>query len=789
MKSLRILTALALVAVTAATTSAQNVFARKSLTSISVDQLGEDEILLFKQGFENKNMSPNEALNQLKAKGMKEEELRKLKNRLNASEVEDPKDKLQMLSLKLLQMQDSLARAKRNSAEMSALERLYFLDSNVFGAELFRNERMDFAPNVSIATPPSYRIGPGDYLDVTVYGYQEFNRTLLVEPSGAINVPYVGVVSISGLTMKEARAKLYQVFSGNGYHTLKNNSSELAVNLKEVRGIDVTVVGAKVPGRYTVPGVASPYHVLHLAGGPAAKGSYRNIQLLRNGKVAARIDLYELLVSGTKHDDIRLEDGDVIFIPTYTARVNLGGEFKRVYAYEVLPGETLDKVFEWSGGFTEQAFKEKVYVERVGAHGFFADVVSTNQFSSFALQGGDFIVADTLRDLVRSRVAVAGGVQFPGYYATSEGLTAQKLLDLAGGLREGGRWDYVVVSQRSIDGKRAYRSLSGDALNTVTLLEGDSVLVPMDQMFRKEFEISVRGEVNQSGAIPFGPGITLYDALIMAGGFTGDADTSKFEVARLRTDDKSFRRAQVLVVRMADAKTFVLQPGDAVSVRYSRVRSKVPSVVLRGEFASPGAYGLKAPYEPLRTVLDRSGGLTPYADFNGAYLVRQTPVAPGDTAREGAQFEMIKGSAYLLDTIAISRTTLLGRRSFTLQDGDELHVLSRQTTVRLEGAVFEPSTVAHNGSWSFSRYLSLAGGVSEVGNARQAYVIYPNGASGRSRNYVLWVKRPKVVPGSTLVVPEKPIKMGKTSPAELAAIGGVLASMTTLVVTLMTLLQ
>ncbi len=216
MKSLRILLAAALVLAAAATSHAQNVFARKSLTSVSIDQLGEDEILLFKQSFENKNMSPSEALNQLKAKGMKEEELRKLKSRLNASEVDDPKDKLQMLSLKLLQMQDSLARAKRSSAELSALERLYYLDSNVFGAELFRNERMDFAPNVSIATPPSYRIGPGDYLDVTVYGYQEFNRTLLVEPSGAINVPYVGVVNLSGLTMKEARAKLYQVFSNNG---------------------------------------------------------------------------------------------------------------------------------------------------------------------------------------------------------------------------------------------------------------------------------------------------------------------------------------------------------------------------------------------------------------------------------------------------------------------------------------------------------------------------------------------------------------------------------------------
>lgn len=789
MKILRIALAAALLAASATAGYAQNVFARKSLTSVSVDQLGEDEILLFKQSFENKSMSPSEALNQLKAKGMKEEELRKLKNRLNASEVEDPKDKLQMLSLKLLQMQDSLSRAKRSSAELSALERLYYLDSNVFGAELFRNERMDFAPNVSIATPPSYRIGPGDYLDVTVYGYQEFNRTLLVEPSGSINVPYVGVINLSGLTMKEARAKLYQVFSNNGYHTLKNNTSELAVNLKEVRGIDVTVVGAKVPGRYTVPGVASPYHVLHLAGGPAAKGSYRSIQLLRNGKVVSTIDLYELLVSGQKHDDIRLEDGDVIFIPTYAARINLGGEFKRVYAYEVLPGESLDKVLEWSGGFTEQAFREKVYVERVGAHGFYAEVVTAKQFGTFALQGGDFIVADTLRDLVRNRVAVAGGVQFPGYYATANGLSAQALVDLAGGLREGGRLDYVVLSQRSIDGKRAYRSVQRGDLASVTLVEGDSLLVPMDQMFRTEFEVSVRGEVQQPGAIPYGPGITLYDALIMAGGFSDDADTARFEVARLRAGDASFRRAEVLQVAMADAKRFALQPGDAVSVRFSRLRSKAPSVVLHGEFESPGAYGLKAPYEQLRGVLERSGGLTPYADLYGAYLIRQTLLAPGDTAREGVNFEVIKGSAYLLDTIALSRAALAGRRSFTLQDGDELFVMSRQTTVRLEGAVFQPSTVAHNGAWSFGRYLSLAGGSSEMGNARKAYVIYPNGAAERSRNYVFWVKRPKVVPGSTLVVPEKPLKTGKTSPAELAAIGGVLASMTTLVVTLMTLLQ
>lgn len=768
--------------------NAQNVFARKSLTSISVDQLGDDEIFLFKQSFENKNVSPSEALNQLKAKGMKEDELRKLKSRLNASEVEDPQEKLQMLSLKLLQMQDSLSRAKRSSAELSALERLYYLDSNVFGAELFRNERMDFAPNLSIATPPSYRIGPGDYLDVIVYGYQEFNRTLLVEPSGSVNVPYVGVVNLSGLTMKEARAKLYQVFSNNGYQTLKNNTSELALNLKVVRGIDVTVVGAKVPGRYTVPGVASPYHVLHLAAGPAAKGSYRDIKLLRNGKVVSTIDLYELLVSGNKHDDIRLEDGDVIFIPTYAARVTLGGEFKRVYSYEILPGESLSKVLEWSGGFTEQAFKDKIYVERVGAVSFYADVVSKEQFSTYALQGGDFLVADTLRDIVRNRVAIAGGVQFPGHYAVIEGLTAQKLIDLAGGSREGAILSRLTVSQKSIDGKRSYRSISGSAIGLELLGEGDSVLVATEQMFRKEFDVIVRGEVMQPGALSYGPGLTLYDVLMLSGGFTGDADTSNFEVARLSSQRSSLRRSDVLKVPFSGAKTFLLQPGDAVSVRYTRDRVTAPSVEFIGEVEVPGAYGLREPYEEFSSVLKRSSGLTPYADPYGVYLVRQSQLVLGDTALEGMSYNLVKGEAFRQDTIALNVASVYGRRKFYLQDGDQVHVLSRQTTVRLVGAVFQPSIVSHTGTYQFLSYISQAGGPSEVGNPRKAYVIYPNGASKRSRSYVFWVNRPKVVPGSTVVVPEKAIRTGRTSPTEIAGLVGVVVSMATLITSFITLL-
>jgi protein involved in polysaccharide export with SLBB domain len=244
----------------------------------------------------------------------------------------------------------------------------------------------------------------------------------------------------------------------------------------------------------------------------------------------------------------------------------------------------------------------------------------------------------------------------------------------------------------------------------------------------------------------------------------------------------------VFKVSLSDAKTFLLQAGDAVSVRYTRDRKTAPSVEFLGEVEAPGAYGLISPFEDFESVLKRANGLTPFADPFGVYLVRQSIIVLGDTALEGVSYDMINGQAFRQDTIALDVASVYGRRKFFLQDGDQIHVLSRQTTVRLVGAIFQPSIVSHNGSYQFMAYISKAGGPSEVGNARKAYVIYPNGAAKRTRNYVLWVSRPRVVPGSTVVVPEKAIKTGKTSPAEIAALGGVLASITTLIVSLITLL-
>ena len=207
---------------------AQNVFARKNLTSVSVDKLGEEEILLFKQSFESKNLTSSEALRDLSKKGMSEAELRKLKVRLTQLGQLDPGEQAQMLTMRLMQLQDSLQDAQQDARQLSGLERLYALDSNVFGAELFRSKAMDFAPNLTLATPPTYRLGNGDIVSLTVYGFQELNVDVAVKPDGTINIPYSGVVSVSGLTVSEAKAKIKKRLSSNGYNTLADGTSQLS---------------------------------------------------------------------------------------------------------------------------------------------------------------------------------------------------------------------------------------------------------------------------------------------------------------------------------------------------------------------------------------------------------------------------------------------------------------------------------------------------------------------------------------------------------------------------------
>ena len=767
---------------------AQNVFARKNLTSVSVDKLGEEEILLFKQSFESKNLTSSEALRDLSKKGMSEAELRKLKVRLTQLGQLDPGEQAQMLTMRLMQLQDSLQDAQQDARQLSGLERLYALDSNVFGAELFRSKAMDFAPNLTLATPPTYRLGNGDIVSLTVYGFQELNVDVAVKPDGTINIPYSGVVSVSGLTVSEAKAKIKKRLSSNGYNTLADGTSQLSLSLKEIRSVDITVIGAKVPGRYTVPGIASPYHVLHLASGPAAMGSYRSIFHIRNGDIVGEIDLYELLGKGTKNDDLRLEDGDVIFIPPHSGRISLDGEFKRARTFEMRPGESFEDIFELSGGFTEQAFKNQVFVERITEVGFEARTLTPREFSEFLLRPGDRFVADTLNDRFRQRIALTGAVQSTGYFGLNQAaLTLGELLQIAGGYREDAIRTMAVISRQDSAGKRAYASVYGDVA-VFALAEGDSILIPSTTNFiRKEF-VQVSGEVNQPGELRWAEGLTVWDAILLSGGFSDDADMQTLEYTA-KGEGRSYRS---IMLNEEEAKSQKVRAGDLISVKRTRLREQVASVTIEGEVVSQGAYGLSAPFESLQAVLSRSGGLTQFADPYGAYIVRQVKLNISDSASQGLGKKAFvwRGDLYSFDTIAISASALQGRTPFSLENRDQIFIGAQSTSVKVGGEVYGPKRVSYQAGLGFNAYLRLGGGVTQEGNNRRAYVVYPNGLSRATRRVGFWLVRPKVVPGSTIVVPQKPLRSQQGwGPGELSALTGTLASISTMTIAIVQLLK
>lgn len=790
----------------------QSFFGNRSLTPVSVDKLSDEEILLFKKSFQLNNQSQPEALQDLQRRGMSEQEIQKLEQRLMRMNRMEEGDQLELLSLQMLQLQDSLRGDKRSHLEMDALERLYALDSNVFGAELFRNDKMDFAPNLRIATPPTYRIGPDDEIEITVYGFQEFNKAIEVQPSGVINIPYAGVVSVTGLTMEEAKQKIYQQLSKNGYNTLITGRSQLTIALKEIRSMDVTVVGGKIPGRYTIPAIASPYHVLHLAGGPAFKGSYRNIQLIRNGAPVATIDLYELLAHGYKHDDLRLEDGDVIYIPTYENRITLAGEFKRPRTFEILPNETFEQVLDYAGGFTDQAFTSKVYVERVGRVGFVAKVVNREDYPTFKPLNGDFIVADTLNNRFRHRISLMGGVQIPGYYSASSGLTLKDLIVQAGGLREDAEPASLALARKDSTEQWSYAfPKDWDAWRVE---EGDSIVIGLKKDMRPTGFVNVRGEVQRPVSLPVGQGMTLGHALVLAGGLTGDADLASIQIGKPNASNTGFEISTFDFSgtdAWENAYTYPLEDRYVVTVR-KRTNYKVPPVVtLTGEVMQEGGYPLLTRNESLSSVFKRAGGLTPYANSFGVYIIRtlkkeekaseSLKAASQQTATFGQMRAPQDGMAALdrevatvnsVDTIAVDPRVLNrpGMR-ISLQDGDEIMVLENTHTIRLGGGVYHPGLVSYTPNLSFGAYLSLGGGVTNQGIGAKAYVIYPNGMSKRSRHFLgLTLSRPKVVPGCTLVVPEKErYDSSWRDPASITMYTSVLTAVTTAFVGIVTLLK
>jgi len=813
----------------------QELFYKKNLANIKVDQLSDEQVLRFRREIESSSMSEKEIASYLRSKGLSKAEEAKLRKRLGGKTTSQGSmadmENFDLMG-EYLRMRDSL---ELLIGDTSAMKRGYaktriVSDSIIFGSELFMNAKMSFTPNLKLATPVNYQVGPGDVLSVTLFGFQEGNYELEVTPEGKLNVPYGGLISVGGLNIGQVTKKIEQALAKSGFSSLRNGDTQLSVTLSDYRSIPVTVIGARSSGNFMMPAVATVFHALYQAGGPTSRGTYREIELIRKGKVIQKIDLYKFLVSGDMGQNIGLQENDVINIPVYESRIMLKGEVKRPGLFELLANETLEDLLKFAGGFTDIAYKNQLHIEQVGDNEFVTKDVEQAAFAQFKPKTGDIIEVGSILNRFSKRVAAAGAVMRPGYYGWQEGMMLKDLLKLTQGVKENALMTRGLIFRSRKDHTREYLRFNVDeAVNgsyNMALEDGDSLVIGDRSLFFPEDKVNVIGEVINPGEYQFGQNMTLGDALLLAGGLKKTAIPNRVEIAR-RVDNSGNMEVAKAIEGKTDleliikADEIVLQPQDVVLVRPNPAYQEQKLVEIIGEVNYPGPYVIVRKEEKISDVVQRAGGPTNQADLRAVFLIRKKPNTlylkvqnqaeeeemdfmssskktnqnKTNTGKSGldAYLSNMETDSMVLDTIVIELNKIMLRNGnkydLVLRDGDILHLPEKENTVAVKGAVNSTLVINYNGS-KLRSYLRDAGGTSKNADRRRIYVVEPSGKSRATVSFLWMRKFPKVIPGSTVMVPPRQVEDEVArDPARTAATASIIASTTGLVFLIASLLR
>lgn len=651
----------------------------------------------------------------------------------------------------------------------------------VFGRNVFRSRALTFEPNENQATPENYRLGPGDEVIIDIWGENERSLREEISPEGNIMVEQVGPVYLNGLTIKEANAKLRGVF-GQIYAGVSGDSpaSEVRVTLGRLRTIQVNVMGeVEMPGTYRLSSFATVFHALYQAGGVTDIGTLRNIRVLRSGREVASVDIYKYLFHGDSKDDIRLEEGDIVLVPSYDLLVEVTGCVKRPMRYEMEAGEPLSQLLAYAGGFTGDAYGREVRVVRTMGREHELFNVDSVGYGTFALMDGDSVAVGRVLDRYANRIEVQGAVYRPGMYELGEGThTVRELIGRAEGLREDAfRGRALLFRERDdltpeIVAVDLEGVLSG-RLTDISLRRNDVLVVSSVHDLEDRGGFTIGGEVARPGVYPYAAHTTVEDLIVQAGGLLDGASTVKVEVSRRLKDPKSttpsngvgkvyaFSLKEGLVV---DGEAgFELAPFDVVEVRRSPGYQPQRQVVLDGEVVFTGNYTLIRKNERLSDLVKRAGGITDDAYVRGGRLIRrmnEKERAVRDAALRAAQqnrgadsvsLEKLMADDYYAVGIELDKALSNPGSDYdvVLREGDRLVVPEYVSTVKINGDVMYPNTTVYLKDKRVKYYIAQAGGYGARAKRNKAYIVYMNGRVARVKG------RAKVEPGCEIIVPSK----------------------------------
>ncbi|WP_338224231.1 polysaccharide biosynthesis/export family protein [Algoriphagus confluentis] len=622
-----------------------------NLSTLRVDNLSDAQIEQLIKRAESSGLTPNQLEAMAREQGLSPIEAAKLRERING---------LQDRAFSPNQGSGSMASRNMLGNGMSndpfdSIRRAdpYFdltpFQKKIFGYKLFHNRNLDFNPSLNLPTPQGYVIGSGDQLLLDVYGASQQSFDLTVSPEGRVLIPNIGPVQVGGSTIEAAASRLKSALS-RIYSGLagSNPNTFLEVRLGNIRSIKVSMVGELTkPGTYTLPSFATVFNGLFAAGGPNENGAFRNVQVYRDSRLVATVDIYEFLAKGEQSSNITLQDNDVVIVPPVQARVEIMGPVRREGFFEVKPNESLEDLYSYTGGFLPTAYKERVTVRRFENNlRKVLDVVQAN-FGTFSPKDGDEILVSESMNRFVNRVQISGAVFQPGEYSLDEGsLTLSELVKRAEGLKP-----EAFVTRATLYRTNSDLTLGAESIDLIGILEGtspdielrneDLLFIPSRYEIQEEFYVKISGEVNLPGTYPYASDMTVGDLVLRSGGLLQSATNSSIEIARRVRDASSGKIAEILTLSInsdltlsQEEKNLALQPFDHVFIRRSPGFEREQLVRVTGEVLYPGDFAISGANERISDVIKRAGGLNQFAYPRGANLIRRTVYYKGMSEEE-----------------------------------------------------------------------------------------------------------------------------------------------------------
>jgi protein involved in polysaccharide export with SLBB domain len=640
----------------------------------------------------------------------------------------------------------------------------------------------------------------GDELIVDIYGLSESTKKLKVSTEGYIRFPNLGPIKVSGLTIEEAQVRIRES-AAKIYTTIAGGSTKVMVSLGQLRSIRVTLVGeVKKPGNYSVSSLSTLMNALYASGGPSDLGSFRKIELVRNGKTITTLDLYDFLLKGDLSKNRILQDDDVIRVGTYESRVAVSGAVKKNALFDLKKGENAADILRYAGGFADGAFKERIRVKRMGLTGFEIQSVKAEALAAFNLHSGDTLVVDALSNTYTNRTTIDGAVYYPGEYGLNEFSNLKDLL-LAVRVKENASTDRALLSRLNPDLTPAMLHFNVKDVLTgkteIRLQREDKIHIYSLTALRENYSVTINGEVNRPATFTFADNMRVQDLILLADGFKEGASRSRIEVSRRlssksTSDTTAYSIIQTIDLGSAKAEdlNFVLQPFDIVSVRKSPSYRSQISVSVEGEVLYPGNYTLAGNKERLSDIIARAGGLkqTGYATINT--ISNQTKrssnnsFAPSDTAKIASN---VNGLLVDQKPVGIRLAEAMEKPGslydIILEEGDVIKVPKLTQTVQTFGAVNVPRQVAYHSGLGFRRLISESGWFAPNASRRYAYMVRPNGEIKTTKRFLFFRFYPSLEPGAEVYVPAKKDKKPISTP-EYIAMGTGLASLGGLIIAL-----